>query len=298
MIATIARVRNLRASLSLLVSLSAAVNDPLRDALQSGVTYFSDRVSWSTYLVFAGVALELIELIHDFIEWLKRRKAAERDISGLREISEFVPVQVKRSSKCKSAAPHSEHWFVKWSTRIGTILVVFGVLGEGWYGIKLEDAHNAVHEYDLAKLTTADEKAGDAAQSANTAKKAAKDAWEYAAWRIISDEQFKQIKEQLVSLRGHTLTIQANPDEAEIWGYANRLNASFGTKGTAALWPQGWIVSPGLTFSIGKNRQYDFEAIVKALDAAGVEKADVLRKKSDHKGVSDNDLILTVGPRH
>ena len=36
--------------------------------------------------------------------------------------------------------------------------------------------------------------------------------------------------------------------------------------------------------------------MVKALGAAGVDKAARLRKQSDHKGASDDDLILTVGP--
>jgi len=54
--------------------------------------------------------------------------------------------------------------------RIGLILVVIGVVGEWRCGAKLEDAHDAVHEYDLAKLIEADQKAGEAAKSAKTAR--------------------------------------------------------------------------------------------------------------------------------
>jgi len=50
---------------------------------------------------------------------------------------------------------------------IGIILVVIGVVGEWRFGAKLEDAHNAIHKYDVRKLTEADQKAGDASTSAN-----------------------------------------------------------------------------------------------------------------------------------
>lgn len=118
----------------------------------------------------------------------------------------------------------------------------------------------------------------------------------YNAWLTISDEQFKLIRESLALLRSHALIVQANPNEADIWTFANRIAASLGMKATATVWPQGWIVPPGLTFSIGKNRQADFDAIVKALDDTGVVRAEVLKKQSNHKGVTDDDLILTVGP--
>lgn len=119
-----------------------------------------------------------------------------------------------------------------------------------------------------------------------------------SAERTISDEQVKVIRTLVgSSLSGHTLTIQANPNDSEIWKFANRIVFSFGIQATAAVWPQGWIVPDGLTFSIGKNRQEDFDLMVKALDAAGVDHAARLKKQSDHKGVADNDLILTVGPR-
>lgn len=135
---------------------------------------------------------------------------------------------------------------------------------------------------------------------AATALTVAQQVGEYAAPRSISDKQVKLIRTFVGSaLNGHTLTIQANPDEAEIWTFANRIVLSFGMmQAQATLWPHGWIVPAGLKFSIGKNRQKDFDLMVKALDAAGVDKAARLKKQSDHKNVADDDLILTVGPRH
>jgi hypothetical protein len=88
-------------------------------------------------------------------------------------------------------------------------------------------------------------------------------------------------------------------DESEIWTFANEIVSSFGMmQAKATVWPRGWIVPAGLKFSIGKNRQNDFDLMVRALDAAGVDKAARLKKQAGHKNVSDDDLILTVGPRH
>jgi hypothetical protein len=50
---------------------------------------------------------------------------------------------------------------------------VWNNLGEYEYGTKLEDAHNDMHEYDVRKLTEADEKAGNAAVSAKNAREQA-----------------------------------------------------------------------------------------------------------------------------
>jgi hypothetical protein len=121
-----------------------------------------------------------------------------------------------------------------------------------------------------------------------------------SAERTISEEQVKLIRKVvgLKPLDGHTLLIQANPNDSEIWPFANRIVFSFGMMhAQAAVWPQGWIVPAGLRFSIGKNRQKDFDLMIKALDAAGVDNVKRLKKQSDHKNVSDDDLILTVGPR-
>lgn len=66
--------------------------------------------------------------------------------------------------------PHPDHLvWIRWATRIGLILVVGGVVGEWRYGAKLEDAHSAVHQHDLEKMAEANERAGNAADSAKTA---------------------------------------------------------------------------------------------------------------------------------
>jgi hypothetical protein len=111
--------------------------------------------------VAAGVALELVEPIHDGIAWIKKLRLRKRELADLKEVAEFVPVDVNRRSN--RAEPKSDHpTWVKSLGRIGIILVVAGVVGEWRYGGKLEDAHNTIHKYDVALL-------GDAAKSAKTA---------------------------------------------------------------------------------------------------------------------------------
>jgi hypothetical protein len=425
---------------NLLLTLSlSSLNDPIRDVLDRNKGHFSSLVTDATILVFAGVALEGIEYLYDFVAWCKRLIRCRREKTAIKDVGRIFPAD---NMKCKHS--HSEHpvW-VKLVAFGGLVCVVTGVLGEWQYGSDLEDANNAIHLYDLAKLTEADQKAGEANKRAEelktenlklealiqprelsvdqqkaigdvlrrfsgksvflrtysfdqesmrlstllnaaltsggidvqfaptpsplilpvginvtgsdkafvegikralrgkldltdpnwkpaqvvggvfvgayspkaisadifvgakpfslvtTALTAAQQAGEYAAWRTISDEQAKIIRSQIgSSLTGHPLTVQANPNESEIWEYADRIVAVFGMRGTATLWPPGWTVPSGLRFSIGKNRQQDFDMIVKALDAAGVEDANALRKRSEHAHANDDDLILTVGPRH
>jgi len=133
-----------------------------RDTLQARVDQLSGWVNWATATVGAGVTLEAIEPLHDFIAWTKFRR---RESTHIKEIAEFVPVQ---RSKSKYKSPSHPLW-LKWCGRIGLIAVVAGVVGEWRCGAKLEDAQNAVHEYDVAKLMEADQKAGAAATSAKTA---------------------------------------------------------------------------------------------------------------------------------
>jgi hypothetical protein len=272
-------------------------NDSVRDALDGQVHHFSSVVRLATIAVAIGVALEGVELLHDARAWIKGRQLRKKELAALEELAEIFPAG---EAKFGTESPSDHPGWVKVLARIGLILVVVGVVAEWRYGAELEDAQNGVHEYDLAKLTEANQKAGDAAVSAQTARDAAQRASEYAAWRTITDEQGKVIRTCVgSSLNGHTLTIQANPDEAEIWAFASRIVVNFGMmQAKEVLWPRGWIVPAGLKFSVGKNRQRDFELMTKALDAAGVDEAARLKDQSDHKNVSDDDLILTVGPRH
>jgi hypothetical protein len=129
-------------------------SDPTRDALQKITNHFSRCVEWSTAIVALGVALEVVEPIHDAFAWIKRLHRKKRELADLIELSKFVPVDANPRLKQPAARPDHPA-LIKWCSRIGIILVVVGVIGEWRCGAKLEDAHNAIHEYDVGKLIEA-----------------------------------------------------------------------------------------------------------------------------------------------
>jgi hypothetical protein len=160
-----ATIRRRLTSLSLTFSPSS-IEDPVRVALQRHVNHFSNLVTWSTIIVAIGVVLEGVEIFHDVIAWCKRKSRENRERANLKEVAEIFPSGEARG-ETESHADHPR--WVKRVLRLGLIAVVVGVVGEWRYGAKLEDAHNAIHEYDVAELTAAEKEAGDAAASAKTA---------------------------------------------------------------------------------------------------------------------------------
>lgn len=142
------------------------VDDPIRSALDAQVLHFSKLVALANIAVAVGIALEGIEIIHDAVTGWKRRKRKKVERIELEELSELFPV----GELVQPTNSHSEEpkW-VKRILRLGLIIVVIGVVAEWRYGAKLEDAHNAVHLYDLGKIAAAEKQAGDAAVSAKTA---------------------------------------------------------------------------------------------------------------------------------
>jgi hypothetical protein len=176
-----------RRSSQFMLSFSPIV-DPARDVLNAQVRHFSTLVGWATLVVAIGVALEGVELLHDAIGWIKRRRIREKELAVRKELMEIFPAgEIRLRSESNLDHPR----WVKRFTRIGLILVVVGVLAEWRCGSKLEDAHNAVHEYDIAKLTEAAQKAGDAAASAKTAHE------EADAVKGIADEARADAKDAL-----------------------------------------------------------------------------------------------------
>src|ERR1700719_1846624 len=162
MIAPMATIRRRLSSLSLAIS-SSSIEDPVRVALQGHVTHFSNLVTWSTIIVAIGLVLEGVEIFHDVIAWCKRKRRKNRELANLKEVAEIFP-----SDEAKGETEsHSDHprW-VKRVLRVGLIAVVIGVVGEWRYGAKLEDAHNVIHEYDVAKLTAVEKEAANAEATA------------------------------------------------------------------------------------------------------------------------------------
>lgn len=121
----------------------------------------------------------------------------------------------------------------------------------------------------------------------------------YAAWRTISDEQADIIVKRLAPLKGRTITMFVYTTDPETSGFANRLAAVLNRvmKVGGASWPGKLIPKPGLRFSYGKDRKKDFDLIVSALDAAGIEKASVLRAAADEEK-PDDGIELNIGGKH
>jgi hypothetical protein len=151
---------------SLALSLSS-IADPVRNKLDATVHHFSYLVALSTITVAVGVLMEGVELAHAIFEWRKRKRREKRERIQLEELRQVFSVS---EGKRKLSKSHSEEpTWAKLILRVGLILVAIGVVGEWRYGGKLEDAHDAVHQYDLGKILEANQKAGEAAVSAKTA---------------------------------------------------------------------------------------------------------------------------------
>ena len=241
---------------SLLLALSTSPpEDRVRDVLQAKAGYFSNLVSWATIVVAVGVMFEAVEIVHDIVAWRKRKGRDKRERAELRELSDVFPIDVNREVES-----HAESKWVKRILRVGLLLVVIGVVGEFRCGAKLEDAHNAIHEYDLGKIAEADTKAGDAAKSAKTAHE------EADAVAKVADAQGPRAKllakvapelaEQLAPFAGQRVGLfvcgrQGTPDQETLdgWGVIANILGSDVVSGTAgAKWKE---VPTNLNFADG-----------------------------------------------
>jgi len=137
--------------------------DPIRDALQGQADHFAKLVGWANIAVAVGIAVEGVEIAHDVVTWGKRKRREIRDRIELKELAEICPGgELRQSTESHTDEPR----WVKRLLRVGLIIVVLGVVAEWRCGAKLEDAHDAIHQHDLEKIAAADEKAGDAKDSA------------------------------------------------------------------------------------------------------------------------------------
>ncbi len=208
---------------SLALSLSS-IADPVRDKLDALVRHFSHLVAVSTLAVALGVIMEGIELVHAFVEWRKRKRREKRGRIQLEELRQIVPISEDKRKLPKS---HSEEppW-AKLVLRVGLILVVVGVVGEWRCGAELEDAHNAVHEYDLGKITEADRKAGDAIEKAAKADLARVQLEASMAWRRMSEEQGRKLCSVLGPKRARAIPVMTGIEDLEAWWYAQSIIAA------------------------------------------------------------------------
>jgi hypothetical protein len=215
MIPPIATAISFLSRYSLVLSLSS-IPDPVRDKLDATVRHFSHLVALSTIAVAMGVLMEGVELVHATIEWWERKRHKKSELIQLEELRQIIPIgdSVQKSSKAHSEEPI----WTKLILRVGLILVVVGVVGEWRYGAKLEDAHEAVHQYDLGQILAADQEAGDAEDSAQEAKAAA----------ISTNEELAKSKKQVAELDNDIKALRAQADEIRdeiAWRHVSSENA-------------------------------------------------------------------------
>jgi len=89
-------------------------------------------------------------------------------------------------------------------------------------------------------------------------------------------------------------------DDTETAAFADRLGTVLSKvmKVHLSSYPgHGILPRAGLSFTVGKGREKDFEQIAEALDMAGIDKADILRKRVEHKP-PDDGLEISIGGRH
>lgn len=200
----------------------------------------------------------------------------------------------------------------KFVVEVASVLLIgIGIAGELSTGIKIARINGDVRGKSAELRSKGDElrsdsdrllalvtqQAGDAKDSAQRARDAAKQAWEYAAWRTIPDKECKVIRKAASALHNRTMVVEVNPSDDEGLAFANRINSCLGTIGTATAWQPGMMLPTGLSFSVGKDRHADFEIVIHALELGGVGRADEMRKRSDDRAQADF-LLLVVGPRH
>lgn len=299
---------------SLALSL-ASIPDPIRNKLDATVRHFSHFVALSTIAVAIGVLMEGVELVLATVEWWKRKRHKKRELIQLEEIRQIIPVG---NGAQKSSKAHSEEpiW-VKFILRVGIMLVVVGVVGEWRCGAKLEDAHNAVHEYDIALL-------GDAARSAKDANDLGTDLL----------EKYKTAEREIVELKAAKLPRRLSSDQKEIFLFAvtsftgETFDISCATPGGDAKEPLdfesdfleamrrpmpkfrkvpvhvtylttcntmlgGATFIPPIQIEVSADRQGDAAILVKALKDIGINKKDIKTKPRDRKDF----LGMSIGPK-
>lgn len=165
---------------AIFTSLSSSVSpDPILVALHATRHKFFVRLIVATVLVMVGVILE-----------------------GAEEL----PIPCPRLDTTYGTYTPRYRW-IAWRRRIaktGWLLIVLGVIGEGWYEIRVSNADRNLETYNNERLLAANKEAGDAKDSANAARGSAKTALTVALRvRGIADEA--QVKVEGVAKRAEQL---------------------------------------------------------------------------------------------
>jgi hypothetical protein len=295
---------------------SNALNAMMRKDLDSWSTFWFWALIVSTAAVVVGIFAELPEVWAEVVRptwnwienfWNLRIKVEDFDGWGkvCPELRVFAPTDLGSGWKR----------FIGATALLGWIFVAVGVAGEGIAEYFVNDAETNLRAFDQAVLTETQQSSNSAAVAASLARtfadkagaaagkaeEKAREAEEYATPRSISDKQAALIRTRIQPLKGHKMIFFGNFHDTEISDFANRLGAILDNgimDVSPGMWQAGMVTPSGMKFGYGKDRKADFDLIVKALDEAGVEKAEVLRKKSSTGGIPDDWLTVTFGAKH
>jgi outer membrane murein-binding lipoprotein Lpp len=106
-----------------------------------------------------GLILEAAEPGYGIVAWAKKTLRLKRERTDWKELAELTPIgEMPKGKESRSEPPN----WIKWVDRTGLFLVVLGVIGELWFGIKLDDKQNDIHTYDVQLIGDA-KKAADGA---------------------------------------------------------------------------------------------------------------------------------------
>lgn len=125
--------------------LLAAISTPVADGIRHGLQKDADQ--WFHWLVISSIAVAFGVAF----------EAPEATIALKRWYAAF---------RGRDNPPENERSLAIPASYLGLILVVLGVIGEGFFEAKLNIADTALHAYDSQKLALVTEEAGDASQSA------------------------------------------------------------------------------------------------------------------------------------
>ncbi|HYA24043.1 MAG TPA: hypothetical protein VEF05_07770 [Terriglobales bacterium] len=103
------------------------------------------------------------------------------------------------------------------------MLVVIGVVGEWRCGAKLEDAHNAVHAYDLGKIAAIEKEAAQLQKDAESERLARIKLEASLEWRKFTPEQERKLCSQLGPKLARKYHVNAFVDDLETEAYATSI---------------------------------------------------------------------------
>jgi hypothetical protein len=312
--------------------LSANLSPGSPEVLQTHLKALRDQnFNWllgCTFMVGAGLLMELPEIVHDMCEIYGRRS---------RELGYWLATPIERRTY------PTRDWVKKWAA-LGWLLIVLGLMGEGWFEAQVSKYDSALSQLTDAVVAEArresasaeviakgfDAQIADSNAKAKSAeamakqfeaqiasaqkdaaeanKRAAEAALELAelraetAPRRLSSKQKEVLVERVSAFAIKTIGLGCVEEfGAEIKNFAHDFFEAFSTprlgfkvnNPICALIPQSSLPVPPIIVRAGVDRQHDASTLLKALLEIGINKNHIRTETTDSKAV----LALIIGPR-